>query len=382
VLLQSPRNVRSTGLPSRSRSILMTAYCVGLFLVFDLIYSNLPKMVADDPSPRTTDARFHHGLISNFVGHQTWAKRYRFFTDSLGFKDASARDVPLTAGARRILLIGDSFTEGIGLPFEETFAGMLSNAGQQRADKTEFLNAGVVSYSPVLYYRKIEYLIGMGLQFDEVVVLPDLTDVWDEATGYFCFDDAPQYRNYCRSDPPPPPPPLPEARPRSFSQLLGSNFQITDFIRVELKNAIRQWRYGKADWFKTHPTFIRSRWTVEPGLVDGAYAPLGIEGGITRALGNMQALAALLAAHRIPLTIAVYPWPDQLAGNDRQSRQVAIWREFCVSNCKAFIDLFPVFFTEKDKHADWYERLYIKGDVHFSAAGNRLIFQELARHLL
>ena len=29
----------------------------------------------------------------------------------------------------------------------------------------------------------------------------------------------------------------------------------------------------------------------------------------------------------------------------------------------------------------WYERLYILGDFHFSAAGNRVIFRELAKEL-
>ena len=96
----------------------------------------------------------------------------------------------------------------------------------------------------------------------------------------------------------------------------------------------------------------------------------------------MQALADLLHGRGIPLTIVVYPWPLQLADNDRNSRQVAIWRDFCVKNCKAFFDLFPAFFAEKDTHADWYRRLFIYGDDHFSPAGNLVMFRELAKHLL
>ncbi len=59
----------------------------------------------------------------------------------------------------------------------------------------------------------------------------------------------------------------------------------------------------------------------------------------------MRALADLLAARNIPLTIVVYPWAQQLAQGDRDSRQVALWREFCAGRCKAFINLFPVFFA-------------------------------------
>jgi hypothetical protein len=72
----------------------------------------------------------------------------------------------------------------------------------------------------------------------------------------------------------------------------------------------------------------------------------------------------------------------QLAHDDRDSRQVKIWREFCAKNCKAFVNLFPVFFAQKDAHPDWYERLFIDGDLHFNAAGSRLAFEEMAKALL
>jgi hypothetical protein len=36
--------------------------------------------------------------------------------------------------------------------------------------------------------------------------------------------------------------------------------------------------------------------------------------------------------------------------------------------------------TAADKN--WYEHLFILGDDHYSAAGNRFLFLEIARHLL
>ncbi len=37
----------------------------------------------------------------------------------------------------------------------------------------------------------------MTLRFDELVVFSDVSDVFDEATHYFCEDDDPKYPNYC-----------------------------------------------------------------------------------------------------------------------------------------------------------------------------------------
>ena len=89
-----------------------------------------------------------------------------------------------------------------------------------------------------------------------------------------------------------------------------------------------------------------------------------------------------MASRNIPLTIVVYPWAQQIAQNDRDSKQVRLWREFCPGHCKAFIDLFPAVFAAADADKDWYEHLYIVGDDHFSAQGNRLMFEELAKRLL
>jgi hypothetical protein len=88
------------------------------------------------------------------------------------------------------------------------------------------------------------------------------------------------------------------------------------------------------------------------------------------------------AARNIPLTIVVYPWAQQLAQRDRDSRQVALWREFCQGRCKAFINLFPAFLAVTAADKNWYEHPFILGDDHYSTSGNRFLFLEIARHLL
>ena len=362
---------------SRVRAvILMSVYLIVLLLLFDFLYSTF--WLEAPALPGIPHPVYNHTLAPNFRGTHQWGeRRYELRTNNLGFKDARVRDVELKPAGRRVVLIGDSFTEAIGLPFQETFAGMLYEAGQNRLQKVEILNAGVATYSPSLYYRKIKDLIGHGLQFDELVVLPDISDIIDEATSYFCFDDDPQYRVYCNK---------PSSASANSSHVkkcpfLECSFVVTDTLRVLIKFKIRQWLGNvERDIFELSP---RDGWSLPNYNPGDLYAPLGVEGSITRALQNMQKLADLLAQHHIALSIAVYPWPASLAFDDRDSRQVAIWRQFCaVNKCKSFINLFPVFFAEKDAHPDWYRRYYFYGDFHFNAAGNRLIYETLAKHLL
>jgi hypothetical protein len=351
-------------------------YCLALLLAFDFAYSILVVGEEKSRTARVPNPVYDHGLAANFDGYDVWGEvRYRLITDSLGFKDASPRSVPLKSSSRRILLIGDSFTEGIGMSFEDSFAGLLWRAGQERSDKIEFLNAGVVSYSPSIYHKKIKNLLESGLQFDEVVLFSDTSDVKDEATTYFCIDDDPKYRAHCQpSEGSMQPSALPR-RPSFFTD----HFVITNRLRVYIKQSI-QFLLGNRRKSINTDHFVTG-WTITGFDVGQGFEPLGVEGGVTRSLQNMRALSDLLTAKNIPLTIVVYPWAQQIAQGDRESRQVSIWRNFCADRCKAFIDLYPVFFAAADADRNWYEHLYILGDDHFSAAGNKLMFQELAKRL-
>ena len=374
-----PWSRRLLGCFTRRRALVTVGvvfYCIVLFLVFDFAYSSLT--MGAEQSPRVANPVYDHDLAANFDGHDFWGEvRYRLVTNSLGFRDGSVRKVPLKSDSRRILLIGDSFTEGIGMNFEDSFAGLLARAGQERSDKIEFLNAGAVSYSPSIYYKKVKYLIESGFQFDEVVLFSDTSDVTDEANSYFCIDDDPKYRAHCSPREGSQQPPGPAPKQVDF---LIDRFVTTNRLRIYIKRSIQAYLGNRKRAIKTD--HARIGWTI-PGLdASQETQPLGVDGGIARSLENMGRLSDLLAARHIPLTIVVYPWAQQIAQGDHDSRQVSLWRDFCLGRCKAFINLYPPFFAAADADKNWYEHLYILGDDHFSVEGNRMMFRELAKRLL
>lgn len=247
-------------------SLAVALYCAVLFLGSDVAYSRL--VVGDERQFRIPSEEYHHGLLANYSGYDLWGgRRYRLFTNSLGMKDAAVREVSAGAASHRILLIGDSFTEGLGLPFEETFAGMLYRAGQERSRRVEFLNAGVSSNSPVIYYKKVKYLLDRGVHLDEVVVFSDPSDIQDEATAYFCIDDDPQYRRYCD-----PKSPLPGwAKQRSF---LETYLIMTNTTGMNLKKAFTPRPPKSSDL-----DVARIGWLLPGADVQPTYAPLGVDGG-------------------------------------------------------------------------------------------------------
>src|SRR5882757_4373215 len=102
----------------RLLGIVLVNFCVliGLCLVAEIIL----HIISIDYNPlgrkpfRIPDPMYTHTFKPNFDGYDVWGgSRYRFFTNSLGFRDASARSIPLVADRKRIVFIGDSFTEGM-----------------------------------------------------------------------------------------------------------------------------------------------------------------------------------------------------------------------------------------------------------------------------
>jgi hypothetical protein len=272
----------------------MFLYCLALFLIFDFAYSTFTRGQEQARAARVYDPIYDHGLAPKFDGYDIWGEaRYRLITNSLGFKDASTRDVPLQSPARRILLIGDSFAEGIGLPFESTFAGLLEQAGQSRPDRVEFLDAGVASYSPSIYYKKIKHLLDLGLKFDEVVLLSDSSDVEDEASSYFCIDDDPKYGKFCTT----PSGALPG--PAIKRDFFIDHFVVTNRLRVTIKRWILTKLGNKRHAIEGDHN--RIGWTAA-NPDPAKYRPLGVEGGVARSLENMGSCRTCLraAAFRSP----------------------------------------------------------------------------------
>jgi hypothetical protein len=149
-------------------------------LAFGLAVAEVYLRFAPYPSRRAhmgEDPVLHHRLRPNFDAPVSGT---RFTTNSLGLRDREYA-IPKPARVFRILMLGDSFTEGGGLENDETVAKVVE-AGLRSGpcgNAVEVVNAGHASYSPILQYLMLRE-IGLRLQPDLVVVNFDMTDVHDD----------------------------------------------------------------------------------------------------------------------------------------------------------------------------------------------------------
>jgi hypothetical protein len=343
---------------------------------------------ASEREYRVQSEIYDHDLAKSFDGTGWWGPlRYRMRTNSLGFKDATTRTVPLAPDRRRVLLIGDSFTEGLGFEYRNTYAGLI--ATQLDAGGEEVLNAAVTSYSPAIYHSKVRYLLeDVGLKFSELVVFIDISDIEDEARLYDLCPDGRVTRVIDA-----------QRRGSGCGEHAGSAAGAEQIPTADSSRRVPQASQGRMvalrQSLRTHSILIRVMYLVKDRL-RGQYTPSEPSAypkgnsrraswtfsdadlqeygraGLELADRHMDMLAALLREHDIPLTIAVYPWPDQVRSDRADSLQVVHWRTWADRSGARFIDLFKPFFRDADREAT-IRAYYIRGDVHFNSAGHRQI---------
>lgn len=296
---------------------------------------------------------FHHGLEPLAEFQHRWGNtRASYFTNSLGFRDASAREVALVSDKRRVLFMGDSMTEGLGVPYEETFVGRIGEALAGRG--IEVLNGALTSYSGSVYYRKTKYYVEeAGLKVDSVVVFIDISDMEDEVRCYRMGDDE-IVRSIC-------PRPSVSRQVKAFLKDNSVYYRLYRTIKDGVSETLR-WRELGPIGAVTN--LDRGRWTLDEGLSRRIGEP-----GLVKNRLYLDKLHAFLSARGVPLTVAVYPWPDQILARDLDSRQVAFWRAWAEKLGVGFVNLFPAFIDGRDPEKVILED-FIPYDVHFNAAGH------------
>lgn len=301
---------------------------------------------------RTSSDIYHHDLTPSVSMPAVWGDEYFVYTNSLGFRDREVREVDLDAAGTRVLLIGDSFTEGVRVDFDATLAGVL--AAHFRPREIDVLNAGVSSYSPTIYERKVRHLIeDVGLRFTHLVVLLDPGDIYDEATEY-SHDEKGNVTGPGQS--------FGDSRAKEFLRDYSVLYGLPRLFRSQASPPL-----PPPDELNVTVGNPRSRWTLDEGL----YRQFG-ERGLRTAEQNMNRLAALLEEHGIRLTVAVYPHPAQILHGDVDSRHVRYWRDWCQKWQADFIDLFPGFIgDDQTENEKTIQELFIRHDVHWNEAGHR-----------
>ena len=328
------------------------------FVLTNTLLSNLRKNMsqaeAENWSTYIESPIYDHDLIANKNTERAWGRIiYRWRTDKYGFRTGECAGTDADKGKPAVFVIGDSFVEGMGTNFEKSFPGLIA-CDAARQGKAAW-NLGVASYSPAVYHLKLKAAAQkLGITPKSIYLFLDLSDIDDDANVYQVRADgtvgkAPQHY---------------QAPVKGVPFDLGA-FLLNDFTSIRF--AYDLWLTSSFS-YKESLGRDRARWTFDPVLMN----KWG-KRGLAIASDNLDKVVALCREWDCRLTVIVYPWPDNVMAHDKDSIQVTYWRAWAEKNRVRFVDGFAPFFRDPAETA--LEKYYIAGDVHFTEAGNRLMFE-------
>jgi len=329
---------------------------------------------------------YHHTLAPGVSVIDRWGDHYYpLATNNLGFRDSRPRHVDLRRAGRRVLFIGDSFTEGQGVSWQESFVGRI--AARLSAQNIDVLNAGVASYAPAVYYAKIRHFIeDRGLSVQRVFVFIDISDMQNTANQYLLTDD---HRVLGRFDVPKPDP----YYTRRVGQWLKQNtitvafiYKLRDFLAYRVKKAKLSDVYGGRDHAIDRERLIKatennadSRWCF-PQEKGAPRLAFDVPESVALAHRQMTALHEFLTQRGIDLSVAIYPWPANILHGGRGLACEAVWQSWATSRGVDLINLFDVFMVGPDP-MDTIRRHFIPYDVHWSPEGHKLVADVILRRM-
>ena len=167
---------------------IILAYLTLDIIFFSLLPHDIKTKIYNNRAHRIKSFYYHHDFRPNASFVDQWGfNKVIINTNNLGFKDSKTRDVIFKK--RNILFIGDSFTEGVGLKFEDSYVGIISKKLKKNNQDIEVLNAAVQSYSPAIYLSKIYNILERKkIPITDIVIMVSGGDFHDDYFRYTGVD--------------------------------------------------------------------------------------------------------------------------------------------------------------------------------------------------
>ena len=368
---------------------------LSIYLSLDIIFFyflpiDLKSKLYNNRAHRIKSFYYHHDLrpMASFYDHWGY-EEYQIFTNNLGFKDKNNRKINFKN--RNLLFIGDSFTEGVGIKYEDTFVGLIESKLKEKNDNIEILNAGVQSYSTSIYLSKIHYLLNIKkLPITDIVVVVSGGDIFDDAYKYLDVDE-----NFI------------------LNHVDHKNKIVINLINFFKSNTLLYQAISRITPPKVIPSLIKSLFIKKTSLnynekenellkisndeiskmsflylQDYNYLFSKDEfdkwgkNAIDKSINNLKELAKIVEKKNINLNILYLYEPVIILREPDIAVLTYIKDSFksLETNSASFYELNDYFKGYKDKY-EAYKNLFFINDIHLNKKGNKLVFEEILKKI-
>lgn len=382
--------------------LMLKAVIRGLFLVFtvltvtfligELSIRYIQNRTKPPSKVRQRDALTHHSFQPNTHDvARSPESESRYDINSVGLRDREySLDKP--QNSFRVLMVGDSYIEGQGVRVEETVSKILERSlGEKVKDKKiEVINAGILSYSPLLEYLYLKHR-GLKLNPDLVILNFDESDIIDDLI----------YESELIKDS--------QGLPAGFPKpvILPENFyegkQFLPFVPTLVKKFLHQnsaLYLVIANSVKTKKLLIYpeiGKIEIIPGnplkdkLITTRDKVENYEALWAITKRNLKWIVELLNENKVRLLLNIYPYAHQVSatewseGRKAWSLEPKIYthdRDFQTLESFASLEKVPFHSMVPDFRSEQNHPLFFKVDGHWTKLGHQVAARSLEKYLL
>jgi len=346
-----------------------------LFFIADVFFSNF-ILKKDYFSCYQTSENFYF-LKSNCKAYERYASSsYKVITNDFGMRVLGKKIN--NKNKKNFFFVGDSQVYGIGLEYKDTFVGML----EKNYEEYNFYNLAVSSYSPTVYYYKINEFIKL-LKPKKIFILIDLGDIYEETYRWKASysDNTPRLIDSKKES-------NEISKNKSFLNTIkkfkDKNFKGSKIIFFHLREFFRAFEekvfFSRNEELNLQKKAIRTEigkitYQKPPKDKDINLMKLNLENKILE-------ISNLKKKYNFDLYLITLPYPETLEYGQNEFN----WENFVLglckkSLCKKNINLFPAFLIHKNKEADWIKKYFINNDFHPNKNGHYLIYNEVKNYI-
>ena len=346
-----------------------------LFLLLDIFFSNtfITNIIKKDcikyiKYNSNSSNYYTYDLAKNCKAYETkkTVKTYKVFTDNNGYRVSGKKNSNIDNG-NSVVFLGDSFTYGFGLNYENSVPGILES--KKISYKT--INLGVPGYSPTMLKFKLKKLLETGVKPKKIFYLMDLTDVHDESNRWIKINDI-DYPVILDTE-------IEKEIKKVFN--FKNHFKMTRLLIYNLNSFFRNIRkdLNKKKFEKKDKIIGKTLWgsfthTSYDELDKEFWSKNDYKFGLKNIMVNVKSISEMANSIGSEFYIVIYPWAETLQYGEEYFSWQKFSDELCkFSNCTKLINAFAEFNKIKNSFSYWKKEIYFLEDIHFNAKGNQLL---------
>ena len=319
--------------------------------------------------------KYHHVIAPNIEVNEFWGNRKKkIFTDKNSFRILKNQKASYETSINNIAFVGDSFVWGSGINYEDHFINKIKS-------NYNFLNLGYISYSPSIYYKKIEnLLINKNITIKKFFIFIDTSDVQDEAIAYREDDNGNIVNNFKTNEQN-----AKKLRKYLLKNYLKQNSFIYKFYEVFFRSFLRRSEKVKKCLKDNNDNFYKylnsERWaySYDQNLLNEEW----VKKGIKKNIFYLNKIKKISKENNIQLILVVYPSALEILKRvpEKESFHVNFIKNWAEENSIEYLNFYKIF-NKYPTGLENYKKFHILCDVHWNEEGHKAVGEEINKYLV